>query len=53
MQRDHGLGDFPQGVTVRSVFTVRGEERERDGHIDLTYAAFLACGDLLDVRVCT
>ena len=28
---------------------VRGEESERDGHIDLTYAAFLACGDLLDV----
>ena len=25
------------------------EERERDGHIDLSHAAFLACGDLLDV----
>jgi len=23
---------------------VRCEERERDGHIDLTHAAFLACG---------
>ena len=28
---------------------VRREERERDRHIDLTHAAFLACGDLLDV----
>jgi len=28
---------------------IRCEERERDGHIDLSYAAFLACGDLLDV----
>jgi len=25
------------------------EERERDGHIDLPHAAFLACGDLLNV----
>jgi hypothetical protein len=25
------------------------EERQRDGHIDLSHAAFLACGDLLDV----
>jgi hypothetical protein len=28
---------------------VWGEERERDGHIDLSHAAFLAGGDLLDV----
>src|SRR5258708_36164499 len=28
---------------------VRREERERDRHIDLTHAAFLAGGDLLDV----
>jgi len=27
----------------------RCEERERDGHIDLTHTAFVACGDLLDV----
>ena len=33
----------------RSFDEVRGKERERDGHIDLTYAAFLACGDLFDV----
>jgi hypothetical protein len=26
------------------------EERERDGHIDLSHAAFLTFGDLLDVR---
>jgi hypothetical protein len=29
---------------------VRCEERERDGHVDLSHAAFLACGDLLDVN---
>jgi len=28
---------------------VRREERERDRHIDLTHAAFLACGDLMNV----
>jgi hypothetical protein len=28
---------------------IRCKERERNGHIDLTHAAFLACGDLLDV----
>ena len=29
------------------------EERERDGHIDLTHAAFLARGDLLIGAACT
>jgi hypothetical protein len=28
---------------------VRCEKRERDGHIDLSHAAFLACGDLFNV----
>src|SRR5205823_13726930 len=28
---------------------VRCEKRQGDGHIDLTHAAFLACGDLLNV----
>ena len=32
---------------------VRCEERERDGHIDLTHAAFLARGDLLNGAACT
>ena len=27
------------------------EERERDGHVDLTRAAFLACRDLLNVGI--
>ena len=38
-----------QATFDRGFDEVRCEERERDGHIDLTYAAFLACGDLLDV----
>ena len=29
---------------------VRGEEGERDGHVDLTHAAFLTRGDLLRRR---
>jgi hypothetical protein len=28
---------------------IRGEERERDRHVDLTHAAFLACRDLLNI----
>jgi hypothetical protein len=39
-----------QATFDRGFDEVRCEERERDGHIDLTYAAFLAGRDLLDGR---
>jgi hypothetical protein len=38
-----------QTTFERGFDEVRCEERERDGHIDLAHAAFVACGDLLDV----
>jgi hypothetical protein len=38
-----------QATFDRCFDEVRCEERERDRHIDLSHAAFLACGDLLDV----
>jgi hypothetical protein len=42
--------DAARQTTVdRGCDEVGCEERERDRHIDLTHAAFLACGDLLDV----
>jgi hypothetical protein len=36
---------MPQTTFDRGFDEVRCEERERDGHIDLTHAAFLARGD--------
>src|SRR5258708_25515088 len=38
-----------QTTCDRGFDEVRREERERDRHIDLTHAAFLPYGDLLDV----